>query len=55
VLDEGLKIYLQDNSQAWEMDGEGIYRQKASRRAVRKCAQTALLEQLASPPVKAGA
>jgi len=54
VLDEGLKIYLQDNSQAWEMDGEGIYRQKANRRAVRKCAQTELLKQLASSPIKAG-
>jgi len=53
VIDEGLKIYLQDNSQAWDMDGEGQYRQRKSRRAARKCAQSELLRQLAStlPPV----
>ncbi|HEX5338946.1 MAG TPA: polyphosphate kinase 1 [Gallionella sp.] len=54
VIDEGLKMYLQDNCQAWEMDGEGRYRLK-NHRAVRKCAQGKLLEQLASPPVKATA
>jgi polyphosphate kinase len=45
VLDEGLKIYLQDNCQAWDMDSEGHYRQKTPRRAARKCAQTELLKQ----------
>jgi len=48
VIDEGLKAYLQDNSQAWEMNGEGKYRQKQPRRAVRKCAQNELLAKLAS-------
>jgi len=48
VIDEGLKAYLQDNSQAWDMNGEGQYRQKQPRRAVRKCAQNELLDKLAS-------
>jgi len=53
VIDEGLKTYLQDNCQAWEMDSDGHYQQKSSLRAVRKCAQSALLAQLASSPIKA--
>jgi len=52
VIDEGLKIYLQDNSQAWDMDSEGQYRHKQLRRAARKCAQSELLRQLAGTPVK---
>ncbi|MBI5429550.1 MAG: polyphosphate kinase 1 [Nitrosomonadales bacterium] len=52
VLDEGLKIYLQDNTQAWEMDGEGHYRHKNPRRAARKCAQNELLRQFATQSVK---
>ncbi len=52
VIDEGLKAYLQDNCQAWEMDGEGQYRQKNPRRATKRCAQSELLEQLASAPAK---
>ena len=36
VIDEGLKIYLQDNCQAWDMDGEGHYRRKRPRRATRE-------------------
>ncbi len=52
VIDEGLKVYLQDNCQAWEMDGDGQYRHKLSRRAAKKCAQNELLKQLASMPVK---
>jgi polyphosphate kinase len=51
VIDEGLKVYLQDNSQAWEMNGEGQYRRKLSRRAAKICAQNELLKQLASTPV----
>ncbi|MDO8349621.1 MAG: polyphosphate kinase 1 [Gallionella sp.] len=47
VIDEGLKIYLQDNSQAWDMDGEGQYHHKQPRRAAVKCAQDELLKQLA--------
>ena len=55
VIDEGLKIYLRDNSQAWDMDGEGHYRRKSARRAVPKCAQDELLKQLANLPDKANA
>jgi len=47
VIDEGLKIYLQDNSQAWDMDGEGYYRRKNTRRPARVCAQNELLKQFA--------
>ncbi len=52
VLDEGLKAYLKDNSQAWDMDGDGHYRRKAVRRAKRVCAQEELLRQLAALPDK---
>ncbi|MDP1593259.1 MAG: polyphosphate kinase 1 [Gallionella sp.] len=52
VIDEGLKVYLQDNSQAWDMDSEGQYRHKQLRRAARKCAQSELLRQLASTSFK---
>jgi polyphosphate kinase len=48
VIDEGLKVYLQDNCQAWDMDGEGHYRRKNPRRAAPKCAQDELLKQLAT-------
>jgi len=46
VIKEGLRIYLNDNCQAWDMDGEGDYRIKPSRR-VRACAQNLLLAELA--------
>ncbi|MDP1633258.1 MAG: polyphosphate kinase 1, partial [Gallionellaceae bacterium] len=52
VIDEGLKAYLQDNSQAWDMDGNGQYRHKQPRLAAKKCAQNELLSLLASPTVK---
>ena len=51
VITEGLKIYLHDNCQAWEMDGEGHYRLKTARRAPKVSAQIELLKQLASPSV----
>ncbi len=51
VIDEGLKSYLQDNCQAWDMDAEGRYRQKATERGIRRCAQAALLRELAGQPV----
>jgi polyphosphate kinase len=51
VIDEGLKVYLQDNCQAWEMNGDGQYRRKLSRRAAKICAQNKLLGQLAGTPV----
>jgi len=52
VIDEGLKIYLQDNCQAWDMDSAGHYRRKHPRR-VEKCAQCGLLNQFTLAPAKA--
>ncbi len=52
VIEEGLKVYLQDNCQAWDMDSAGHYRQKHPRRAARKCAQTELLKQFTHTPAK---
>ncbi|MEI7841464.1 MAG: polyphosphate kinase 1 [Gallionellaceae bacterium] len=52
VIEEGLKVYLQDNCQAWEMNSEGGWTLKTSR-AVEKCAQKTLLENLASKPTAA--
>jgi len=45
VIKEGLRLYLHDNSQAWEMDDTGEFRIRPSRR-VRACAQEALLAAL---------
>jgi polyphosphate kinase len=53
VLDEGLKSYLQDNYQAWDMDRAGQYRRKLPRRAKKKCAQCELLDQFTRPIAKA--
>ena len=48
VLKEGLKAYLLDNSQAWELDGsDGKYHRKTSR-TTRRAAQTMLLDELTS-------
>ncbi|HTY03406.1 MAG TPA: polyphosphate kinase 1 [Rhodocyclaceae bacterium] len=47
VLKEGLRLYLHDNCQSWEMDDEGRYVVRPSRR-VRACAQEALLALLAT-------
>ncbi len=46
VIKEGLRGYLADNCMAWDMDSEGNYRIKPSRR-VRTCAQDLLLGELA--------
>jgi len=48
VIEEGLKPYLTDNTQAWEMDAQGRYQRRAPRRATAVCAQQLLLERLAS-------
>ena len=45
VLREGLKPYLVDNCQAWDMDADGQFRIRPSRRS-RICAQDLLLAQL---------
>jgi polyphosphate kinase len=50
VIREGLKPYLSDNAQAWEMHGDGSYTRKKSARSKRRCAQEELLLTLASGP-----
>jgi polyphosphate kinase len=47
VINEGLKPYLEDNSQAWEMDAEGRYQLRQPRRGKPLAAQEMLLEHLA--------
>jgi len=47
VVDEGLKIYLKDNMQSWEMDTTGQYRLRSGRRKSGFCAQDALRNLLA--------
>ncbi|MCX7896290.1 MAG: polyphosphate kinase 1 [Rhodocyclaceae bacterium] len=46
VIREGLKVYLADNCQAWDMEADGSYRIKPTRR-VRTCSQELLLTELA--------
>ncbi len=46
VIAEGLKCYLADNQNSWEMDGQGSYRRKASPRAKPRSAQAELMENL---------
>jgi polyphosphate kinase len=46
VINEGLKPYLIDNAQSWEMNSDGEYRVKRARRN-RSCAQENLLNDLA--------
>ena len=42
IMKEGLRPYLLDNSQSWEMEPDGRYRRRVSR-AARHCAQETLL------------
>lgn len=51
VIGEGLKPYLEDNCEAWEMDGNGHYRRIHGRRGKRLCAQQELIRQLAAVKV----
>jgi polyphosphate kinase len=51
VVSEGLKPYLEDNCQAWEMDAEGRYHLRSPRRGKPQAAQEVLLELLARPPL----
>jgi polyphosphate kinase len=44
---EGLKPYLKDNTQAWEMQPDGQYRLKNGPPQKQVCAQLHLLEELA--------
>jgi polyphosphate kinase len=44
VITEGLKPYLRDNVQAWDMQPDGSYRRRKPRRAKPYRAQDVLLE-----------
>jgi polyphosphate kinase len=49
VVEEGLRKYLDDNAQAWEMDADGRYeRAKPAKSEPAHCAQIELLQELAS-------
>ena len=48
VIKEGLKVYLADNSQAWEMDANGHYHRKRASGRVPRPAQEQLLALLAA-------
>jgi polyphosphate kinase len=50
VINEGLKPYLDDNGQAWEMDQDGQYHPRTPGRSKPQVAQEALLELLARGP-----
>jgi len=47
VINEGLKSYLDDNTQAWEMDADGQYHLRSPGRSKPQVAQETLLEMLA--------
>jgi polyphosphate kinase len=47
VIAEGLMIYLEDNTQAWEMDSDGVYHLVTPGSSKPVSAQQVLLEQLA--------
>ncbi len=49
VIDEGLKSYLKDNVQAWEMDCNGFWHRKTPGRGAATCAQSLLLQELGLP------
>jgi len=49
VVDEGLKSYLKDNVQAWEMDCNGFWHRKTPGRGAATCAQSLLLQELGLP------
>ena len=51
VIKEGLKVYLDDNSQAWEMDASGNYHRRRSHGRVPRSAQEQLLAQLTARQV----
>ena len=48
VINEGLKPYLQDNCQTWEMTSDGGYHRKVMRRGKSFCAQESLIADLAT-------
>jgi polyphosphate kinase len=48
IVREGLKPYLDDNTQAWEMQPDGTYRRRKRGRGRKRCAQAELLALLAT-------
>jgi len=54
VIKEGLRTYLADNAQCWDMDAAGGYTRKNTRGSVRRSAQEQLLESLATTVKSAG-
>jgi polyphosphate kinase len=51
VIAEGLRPYLADNRDVWELAGDGAYTQpKQTRRSRPRCAQQELVDRLAEPP-----
>lgn len=48
VLREGLRSYLVDNVQAWEMLSDGRYKRKMPRGGKQRCAQAMLLQELSA-------
>ncbi|HXZ48313.1 MAG TPA: polyphosphate kinase 1 [Usitatibacter sp.] len=50
VIREGLRPYLEDNVQAWDMQPDGSFRRTRRGRAKARCAQAELLRALAKPP-----
>jgi polyphosphate kinase len=48
VITEGLKFYLADNQQSWDMNGDGVYQRRRSARAKPHSAQSELMLTLGS-------
>ena len=46
VIAEGLKIYLTDNQQSWDMDANGAYHPRRHSRSKPHCAQSELIDLL---------
>ncbi len=44
VLKESLQIYLSDNTQSWQLQSDGSYKQNTPGNAAPKSAQSTLLE-----------
>jgi polyphosphate kinase len=50
IIAEALRPYLRDNTQAWEMNAEGVYRRRTPGRARPYSAQQSLLSEFAQQP-----
>jgi polyphosphate kinase len=47
VVAEGLRPYLEDNSQAWDMQSDGTFKRAKKGRSKARCAQVVLMRALA--------